>query len=399
MSNQQIVFMKVSDIVSRKAGQQFMALLRSGLWGKPADMKFFGEGTEPDWKGILYLARTQAVLPLVYDGMLSLPAGMRLQGPALFRLLAYVDKVEGLNRELDEASAEISSRLEAAGIRPVLLKGQGLAVLYRIPEHRQCGDIDMYVGEENYRKAADIIGKWPDAAEGSAEKEKHIGFIFRGMDLELHRHALSMPGIRMARKYRTWERGKLAGEGLRIVLGKHLDGTADSVSGHGGTVLVPSPMFNIFYTFGHAFFHFMINGLGLRQLCDVAVLLHRYHDDIDIGEFESCLRTYKLDREWKLFVSLLVNHLGLPAEEALLYEGKTARLTDKLLETVLDDGNFGQNKSRPAHQQRPVILKKAGSLINHHILFLSRFKFSHRQTLRHYFHLWYIGFFAFVHEV
>ena len=45
------------------------------------------------------------------------------------------------------------------------------------------------------------------------------------------------------------------------------------------------------------------------------------------------------------------------------------------------------------------LLKKAGSLLNHHIIFWRRLKFSRRQTFRHYFHLWYIGLFAFIHEV
>ena len=396
--------MKKKDIVSREAERQFLALLRAGLWGGKADMACFPESGLPDWKGILYLGRSQAVLPLIYDGMLTLPEEMRLHGPALMRLIAYVDRIEGLNRELDEASAEISARLAAEGIRSVLLKGQGLAVLYRIPGHRQCGDIDLYVGEENYRKAADIIRKWPDAEEGSAEKEKHVGFKFHGMDLELHRHALSMPGIRMAKKYKAWEYTKLMGSGQRIRLGESLNAVPDSSENTGGvpdrkTVQIPSPQFDVFYTFCHAFFHFMISGLGLRQLCDVVMLLHRFHTEMDVREFSAWLQEYKLDREWKLFVCLMVRHLGLPAEEAPLYDSSFSGLSDQLLDTIFDDGNFGQYKSLPDYSRLPILLKKAGSLLNHHIIFWRRLKFSRRQTFRHYFHLWYIGLFAFIHEV
>ena len=404
--------MKKNDILGKVAVRQFLALLRAGLWGASCETEYFENDDKPDWKGILYLAKTQAVLPLVYDGMLTLPEHMRLNGPALLKLIAYVDRIEGLNQALDEAAAEISSRLETEGIRSVLLKGQGLATLYRIPGHRQCGDIDLYVGEKNYRKAADIIRTWKDVEAGSAEKEKHIGFRFHGMELELHRHALSMPGIKMAKKSNAWEYNELMNNGLHIRLGMPISKVGpvintqiekalakEEICTDTRTAIIPMPQFNIFYTFCHAFTHFMISGLGLRQLCDIAMLLHQYHSEITPAELESWLKEYKLDKEWKLFIHLIVNHIGLPPEEAVLYDNTYIQLTDKLLDTIIDDGNFGQHKSLPDYSHLPIVLKKAGSLLNHHIVLWKRLRFSRRQTFMHYFHLWYIGLFDFVHEI
>ena len=395
--------MKMKGLTQDKIQLQFLELLRAGMWSGSADVSLFEDGTA-DWKKILAHAKMQAVMPLVYDGIVSLPERLRPDLPTMYRLMAFTDKIERLNGKLDRAAGELSEKLSGCGLRSVLLKGQGLAVLYRIPGHRQCGDIDLYVGEENYRKAADIIRKWPDAEEGSAEKEKHVGFRFHGMDLELHRHALSMPGIRMAKKYKVWEYTKLMGSGQRIRLGESLNAVPDSSENTGGvpdrkTVQIPSPQFDVFYTFCHAFFHFMISGLGLRQLCDVVMLLHRFHTEMDVREFSAWLQEYKLDREWKLFVCLMVRHLGLPAEEAPLYDSSFSGLSDQLLDTIFDDGNFGQYKSLPDYSRLPILLKKAGSLLNHHIIFWRRLKFSRRQTFRHYFHLWYIGLFAFIHEV
>ena len=390
--------MKKKEITTHVSEQQFLALLRAGLWGQPVEMTYFPENGTPEWKGILYLGKTQAVLPLIYDGMLGLPAGMQLKGPALMKLIAYVDKIEKLNMELNDAVSEISARLSAAGIRSVLLKGQGLAALYPNPLRRQCGDIDLYVGEENYRKAAEIIRGWSEVCEGSAEKDKHIGFMFHDLVLELHRHAFSMPGFRLSRIYKTMELKELSLHGQKIRLstpsaeigGKDID-----------SIIIPSEQFNVFYTFCHAFFHFMLNGLGLRQMCDIAVLLHNYHDKIDVENFKTWLKKFKMDHEWELFINLIVNYIGLPQEETLLYNKNdhSSVLLRQFLETIFDDGNFGQYKSLPDYSHYPFLLKKAGSLINHHILLFRRFKFSKRQTLRYYFHLWYIGIFAFAHEV
>lgn len=382
--------MKKKDIVSREAERQFLALLRAGLWGGKADMACFPESGLPDWKGILYLGRSQAVLPLIYDGMLTLPEEMRLHGPALMRLIAYVDRIEGLNRELDEASAEISARLAAEGIRSVLLKGQGLAVLYRIPGHRQCGDIDLYVGEENYRKAADIIRKWPEMHEERVENSKHIGFKLGDIELELHKHAFDMPGMMQGKKYRKYENTELGNSRNTITLGRKI--TVDSIkqdnSSYGEKITLPPVQFNIFYIFCHAFTHFMEAGLGLRQFCDIAMYLHRYNSELATENLRETLINYNLYREWKIFISLIVNHLGLPKNEAPFYDSSIEQISNKLLQTVLNDGNFGQHKDLPKFSNKPKFIRKFGNLFIHHILLARRFKFSKRQTIIYYFHIW-----------
>ena len=374
--------------ISDSAKKQFLALLRAGLWGKEADMGCFPEESAPDWNGILYLGRTQAVLPLVYDGMLTLPSDRQLKGPALMKLLAYVDKIEKLNMELNDAVTEISSRLSAEGIRSVLLKGQGLAALYRNPLHRQCGDIDLYVGEENYRKAADIIRQWPEIHRELPENIKHITFSYKNVEIELHRNAFQMPGSRLDRKYRILEQQELE-NGTDSV---YADIPVSDASAKGKTV-VPPVLFNVFYTFCHAFSHFMISGLGLRQMCDVAVLLERYGTSLDLTLLHSWLKDYKLDKEWKMFICLLVDFLGLPPSKAPLYDNSLNSVSAKLLDTIFNDGNFGQYKSLPDYSRAPLLIRKTGSLINHHILFIKRIRFSFRQTCMHYFHLWHIGLF------
>lgn len=372
--------------ISDSAKKQFLALLRAGLWGKDADMGCFPEESAPDWNGILYLGRTQAVLPLVYDGMLTLPSDRQLKGPALMKLLAYVDKIEKLNMELNDAVTEISSRLSAEGIRSVLLKGQGLAALYRNPLHRQCGDIDLYVGEENYRKAADIIRQWPEIHRELPENTKHITFSYKNVEIELHRNAFQMPGSRLDRKYRILERQELE-SGTDSV---YADIPVSDASAKGKTI-VPPVLFNVFYTFCHAFSHFMLSGLGLRQMCDMAVLLEQYGTSLDLTLLHSWLKDYKLDKEWEMFICLLVDFLGLPPSKAPLYDNSLNSVSAKLLDTIFNDGNFGQHKDLPDFSHKTKIIRKIGNLWIHHILFARRLRFSRRQTFLYYLSMWEIG--------
>ena len=372
--------MKKKDIVSREAERQFLALLRAGLWGGKADMACFPESGLPDWKGILYLGRSQAVLPLIYDGMLTLPEEMRLHGPALMRLIAYVDRIEGLNRELDEASAEISARLAAEGIRSVLLKGQGLAVLYRIPGHRQCGDIDLYVGEENYRKAINIIRNWNEIHNEQPEMTKHTCFEFKNVELEIHKRCLDIHELRVSKHYIILEKNELCKNDCLVYL-------SDSKI----PVYVPPIEFNLFYVFFHAFNHFMRSGLGLRQLCDLAILLHTHKKHINKTILTNFLKEYKLDREWQVFISLIVNTIGLPKDDAVLYDSSYNKLSYELLKIIENDGNFGHSKDLPTYYNRPRIFRKIGNLFVHLILLKRRYKFSPRQTRIYFFSTWRTG--------
>ena len=367
--------MKRKDIVSEKAEKQFMALVRAGLWGKDAEMEFFPENEVPDWKGILYLGKTQAVLPLLYDGMTGLPEGKRLSGPSLMKLIAYVDRVEKLNADLDAAAGKICAGLAAEGISSVLLKGQGNAVLYPEPRHRQCGDIDLYVGQENYLKAADVIRKWPEVHHEAKETSKHVGFGFGHLEIELHKMAFEMADRKTDAAFRIWETEELS------------SGRAEVLPG-GEKVTVPPPMFNVIYVFCHGFHHFMESGLGLRQICDIAMLLHRYHSELDANEMEALLKEFRLLDEWRLFVSLAVRHLGLPASEAPLYIPDKQDITDKLLQAIFDDGNFGHHKDLPDFSRKPALIRKLGNLGIHHVIFFRKLKFSPRQAWLYYLQMW-----------
>ena len=50
--------------------QQFLELLRAGLWGKPANAELF---KETDWKAVVRIAVAQTVQGIIADGIETLP--------------------------------------------------------------------------------------------------------------------------------------------------------------------------------------------------------------------------------------------------------------------------------------------------------------------------------------
>ena len=127
--------------------QQFFALLRAGLWSESLDISLFSGKT--NWNGLLKLGEKQTVLGVLGDGIGQLPPELRPSREQLRWLQSRLLQIRQHHLLLNHTLEEVNGRLCAAGVHPILLKGQGVARYYRYPEQRQCGDIDLYVIKED----------------------------------------------------------------------------------------------------------------------------------------------------------------------------------------------------------------------------------------------------------
>ena len=124
----------------------YLKYLKASLWPGSENLP------EPS-AAVMRIAREQATVPLV----------SRRKEDELLSALAH--------QKLNEVLSKVVSALRERGMDSVLLKGQGLAGCYPKPEMRQCGDIDLYVGEENYEKAKEIVDAM--AGKKGEESKKH----------------------------------------------------------------------------------------------------------------------------------------------------------------------------------------------------------------------------------
>ena len=105
-----------------------------------------------------------------------------------------------------------------------------------------------------------------------------------------------------------------------------------------------SPTTNVVYTFYHLFNHFIKEGIGIRQLVDLAVMLHAYHDEINKGELERMLRKLGLYRVFRAFGSILMDYIGLcETDFPFKLKEKDRKKELLMLEDVLYKGNFAMN--------------------------------------------------------
>lgn len=130
----------------------------------------------------------------------------------------------------------------------------------------------------------------------------------------------------------------------------------------GGTrVRIPSIDFDAMFIFVHLLQHFYCGGLGLRQLCDWAMVLHSHCGEIDRDLLKTRLKEMGIMSEWQAFLAFIVRYLGLPEQEAPLYSRRSEAKADKLWKFMEKVGNFGKKRRRRDHSKDPYLIRKIES--------------------------------------
>ncbi len=309
-----------------KARHTLLELVRSALWERPAT----GLPEEIDWAKVYTLARQQTLLGLLADAVRRLPQERKPDTEMVQKLQVFCMRNIQSHMLITNRLAGSLEILRSAGVEPVLFKGHGLAINYPDPMSRQCGDIDLYVGKKDYDKAVQACRQAFEEDEHDSESIKHFHFNNGGVSVEIHRIAETIPGVFRNRRYQRWTVESLQPSDLR------------KTDIEGVTVSLPPHNFNAVYVMNHAWHHFVTGGIGLRQICDWTMYIHRFHERLDPDRLESDLRSFGLLKVWHMFAWIAVNRLGLPAKECPLYEGKYAGDSEKMLDFIWIGGNFGR---------------------------------------------------------
>ena len=350
---------KVEDI--------FFSLLRAALWETDVQIP---EGFA-QWGRIIHLARTQALSGLIGDVLLS-DEEVRNSLPVKFvEGLQDIPKVNiGMHVKMNRALQLLVMTLNQNGIKSVLLKGQGLAQYYPVPELRQCGDIDIYVGEENYEKAYDAIRPIVSEIDDKDRIWRFMHFHAKvgSVVIEVHHKADVMYSRKKEKIYREFMLKGLTEDLTPIKFGEV-------------QVMTPNDTYNAFYVFCHLWRHFSTSGVGLRQFCDWTCFLHTHVGKLDLPYLRTMLEKLGFMRPWQVFGCFLVKDMGLPKEEFPFYDERYASKVARVREYVMTDGNFGINVLAGRERKRSYLHGKWVSLKFHIMRFFRMFAIFPKHTI------------------
>ena len=331
--------------------EQFFELIRSGLWGGKADAGLFAAGA--DWQALYRMAAMQTLSCIFADGINTLPEKYMPPAGLARKLFSVTEATRKANRRLDSVLAELESMLRREGIEGILLKGQGLARNYLIPEHRMCGDIDLYPGKgDAYLRCCEAVRSLGESEGREDESEKHFHFNRRGCSIEIHSHVMLSASPFINRRLQSWT-DEMLGDPSKL----------RQVEIDGVKINLPPVEFDAVFILQHIANHLLKGGIGLRQICDWCRYLHVHGRKIDRDMLHCNLKRLGLLNCWKLIGWIAVNKLGLPKEEMPFYSPDCGRRAEKCVELILRKGNFGFY-GKPARKSGiPFILRKMQSCL------------------------------------
>ena len=299
--------------------EKLLSVLGYSLWGTAIEDKV----SKDDAQELIAMAEKQAVSGLIIDALIK--KDVRMEQMTLLEAFGYLEQIKQENQRMNREVAAFARLMADTGTEYAVVKGQTLAALYPEPLVRMSGDIDFLI--QDYQYVAKVLnGRWGiELPKQMVEKE--IAFTHADALYELHTYLIDF-GSNKHKRY--WEQALAESKPVTI----NIDGEQ---------VKVIEPTLNAVYIFMHLFFHFVKEGIGLRHLCDWAVMMHYYAEEIDKERLTEVLNKVDLLKAFLAFGTILVDKLGMKDFPLTLSE-KDRKYQSRILSDIMHSGNFGREK-------------------------------------------------------
>ncbi len=324
----------------------YLNLTAVALYGRA-----IGKVSPDDWLAASGWARQQRTEGLLYEAALLASPPDRPPRKLLLELYAYSLRLEQTNEMMSERIAELFDTYVHLGATPILLKGHSVALNYPHPEWRTPGDIDVFLPEGF--AATDVWAR----ANGTAvtgydpQTNKHVEFQWKGFCVENHFLLSIFYNRSLNRKLQAaFAEGMKAEPNSRACFaGRHVD-------------LLP-PTVGLLHLWVHFANHIVSEGIGLRQLCDIFMYLHKRHAEIDARLFNRWVDDLRLTRLTDAITTVAVTYFHAPEEDFPYRWSADPRRAKVLLQLVQASGNYGNGFSPHAIERRFHRLYKLRLLI------------------------------------
>lgn len=310
--------------------EHLFLLLKSALW---QDENIEQSVCNVDWNNLYQLANEQCLIGIVADSF-RLLSKKQCDGEERLRWLVYVVSLEKKNQEMNLLVGKLFEKFCKMNLSPVLLKGQAFAANYPYPLHRQCGDIDLYFKN---RKDSETAVAWAAKVDKSAavspenkRERKHFSFYIGSNEVELHYY--------MCLFENSWLHQRLQ----QIIDEEFAASKPFFVEIEGELIETVPPTLSALHQIIHISRHLLEAGIGLRQICDLAMFLDKHHDVIDKERLNGYLEELQLMTIARSLGYIMVKYLGLKEEKVPFKVD--VQFSDFILQEIFEGGNFGKKK-------------------------------------------------------
>ncbi len=297
-------------------------LMRASVQGTPVTA--LPPGPLPDWMEVYREAYQQAVPLLFFDAIAPLEA--QIPTEVFQKSFEIARRVTAANLRVEHAQHQLVQVLESEQIPYVILKGEGAAADYPVPELRVLGDVDFLIPD--------------DTTKTVKEKMEALGYV-HSWEPEAHHQVLGKPGICL----------EMHMEVAGVPEGQHRAATLDffrdiyeksiPLDRGAGAFQVPCRAHHGLILILHMQHHIVLQGMGLRHIMDWGCFVDKTQNEpFWKDSLLPMLKKIGLRRFAAVITKLSSLYLGTACPA---WANDVPReLCESLMEDVMNGGNFGR---------------------------------------------------------
>lgn len=317
---------------------------------------------------VMRLAREHAVTGLVANAAMRnriVIAGGAAEGRGeiVMRLMQQTMAHRQNLRRFEDAVGRFARLMKENGIAYVVFKGLAVARHYLEPFVRTMGDVDFYVPKEDFLRAVEVIEQGLHVKMDKEDVDKHYSFDWQGIRFEMHYQIETFGNRRHQHRFNRM---------IDEAMAEHTDSfTLCDSDGNKTEVCVLPPTEDLIVVFKHWFNHLLVEGVGLRQTLDLAVLLNAYRDKINVGRLMTALDGIGYMKAFRAMLAMMRRYLGLDwFDNFFVYNRCDERYANKLMAAVMESGNFGRKAYRNHTTGKKKSMETATRALRHCVTFL-----------------------------
>lgn len=299
---------------------------------KDQDVTFMASISDSNWKEVYDVSINQGISAIMLDGINRIfekggRNAINNQIPFFWWQRFILEwtgislNIEAKNRQQENIMREMTNLWASKDCRVVLMKGLANGLYYPNPTHRNPGDIDCYLFDD-YEKGNRIALE--AGAHLNEEWYKHSEILYKGELFENHRFLIP---IRDGKESKELEK-ELKSE----LKDKELFNFPDS------NCLLPTAQFCAMFLTTHACYHFLFEGLRLKQVLDWAMFLIRENKNVDWDLFFSFCDRYHLRKFADAMNSISFEWLGITVNNSLFVT--QSPYTGKIIDSIFYDNDY-----------------------------------------------------------
>lgn len=257
-----------------------------------------------DWNAIEALAARQGLSAVILDALNTDSANLTDSIPVQMKLEWIGNVLQNYEKRYElykRAMVELAEWYNQHGFKMMVLKGYACALDWPKPEHRPCGDIDIW-----------LFGKQKEADQCIAEEANTNGTKKIKIDTSHHHHTVfEWKGFAVENHYDFvnvhHSKSNKSIEKVFKMLGnddKHL------IEVNGERVYVPSPNLHALFLLRHSMIEFAASSITLRQVLDWAFFVEKHRKGIDWEWLLHVLDEYHMKDFYNCLNAICVDDLG-----------------------------------------------------------------------------------------